>query len=409
MTFWTGLRDAVLSYYCVSTALAGNAYDIFSPIFSRALNLPPGLASPVIDWLTLPRQSICNDRPDYRGQSGPGYERAQCPTIYKVYYTLNQYDGSGFLTRTDTAQGSDLLWGPIERPIQAKWVNGPGSVIAVSFYGYGSGYGPRQSAEGEAFVNIAPYNQNSRSFEIVDLSYIRADGLPDDCGDPPITIPPPVNNYNIHDVDIVYNDNGGNQITVPVVLIYGQAFVDADFNVQVPVEISITPQLSISANVNVQTGDVKFNIAPTIDLSGGTYSIGSRYDNRTTNNTNNFSFDSPPPPPPPGAESGDKEPPPQPDQERLIRGVIVTVTATSGHKEGVLFQPGGNPDIYIPNLGFVQFAIRINNAVSWTSDQPVKSLRSFIPCLWEGGAVDVQGTPSPGVTWTLTPVYGRAV
>lgn len=406
MSFWTGVSDAIRSYYCVATSLVANSYDMFRPVLFRGLNLPTGLVDPVIDWLTIPRRSICNDTPDYRSQASPGFERAQCPVVYKIYHWLDQFDGSGNVTRSDYYNGFDLIWGEIREKPYARFAAGVGSQILISYYGYGSGYYPRQSGYGESFVNVANYNANTRSFAIRDLMFVRADGLPDDCGDPPPVIPPPVNNYNQYDVDVTYNDNDGNDITVPVTLIYGQAFIDADFNVQIPVKVNLTPQVSFNATLNVQTGDIKFNLAPTIDLSGGTYNIGFGGDNRSTTNTTNYYVGGDPPPPPDGSESDDTPPPTAPQSEQLIRGVIVTVTAHSGVMEGVFFQDGGNPDIYIPNLGYVQFAIRVGSSVSWTADKPVKSLRSFIPCDWEGGAVDVQGTPRPGVEWTLTPVYG---
>lgn len=420
MSILTGVRDAVLSYYCVTTDVIGNAYHLFRPVLFGGLNLPTGLVDPVIDWLTVARNSICNDTPDYRGQASPGFTGGQCPVIYRPAYTIEQYDSLGNLTRSDTDPGATRIWGEITKGIDLYFAAGAGSQIIVDYYGHGSGNFPRLESEGISYSATAPYNPNTRSFKLVNLHYIRDDGNPDTCGDPPPVVPPPVNNYNTHNVNITYNDNGGNTVSIPVTLVYGQAFIDANLNVQIPVKVQFSPKVSFTANLNVQTGDVKIDLAPNISVDGGEYTINSNNDNRTTNTTNNYTVRNPPPPPPPGSNSPDvPDPFPPPggdtgggssdpssaDRTQVIRGVIVTVTERSGLKEGVIYQSGGNPDIYIPTLGYVQFAISVKGSVSWTADKPVKSERAFIPCEWEGGAISVKGTPNEGVTWELTPVY----
>jgi len=81
---------------------------------------------------------------------------------------------------------------------------------------------------------------------------------------------------------------------------------------------------------------------------------------------------------------------PEPETRQLLRGVIVTVTNIPDDF-GLIFQEG-NPDIYIPNLGYVNFLIATGNVLSWSVDLAVKNRRCFIPCPWEGGALRVEGT-----------------
>jgi len=70
-----------------------------------------------------------------------------------------------------------------------------------------------------------------------------------------------------------------------------------------------------------------------------------------------------------------------------------------------LFQ-GDNPDILIPAAGYISFYVDIpGTGKGWTLDIPVKNARNFIQCPWEGGAINVKGTPNPQVTFVITPVY----
>jgi len=70
----------------------------------------------------------------------------------------------------------------------------------------------------------------------------------------------------------------------------------------------------------------------------------------------------------------------------------------------LIFQEG-NPDIYIPNLGYVNFLIATGNVLSWSVDLAVKKRAVSSHARGKGGALRVEGTPRSGVTWQLSPVY----
>lgn len=87
--------------------------------------------------------------------------------------------------------------------------------------------------------------------------------------------------------------------------------------------------------------------------------------------------------------------------------LVTVINPGARGRVGTLFQ-GDNPDIAVPNYGYVNFLCRAGGFQGgWTPDQPVKNGRCFIPCPWDGGAYAVEGTPQPGVEWVLTPVYAK--
>jgi len=233
------------------------------------------------------------------------------------------------------------------------------------------------------------------AFEITSIT--RVDGQPDNCGDPD----PEYEDLEPDDVtidrDITYTNSNNVEVTIPVTFVYARAEIDVDANVTIPFTLNFSPSLNITGRVNVD-GTVNFN------FGGGT---------TTTLPKDPRKGDCGDIPIPDGEvpeDPTDSEQPSQPDRdaEKVIKGVLVTVTALSNERASLIVQ-SDNPDIYAPSLGHVQFLCRVGEtSAAWTSDQPVKNRRNLIPCPWADGAIAVRGTPQPGVTWTLTPITGYA-
>lgn len=110
-----------------------------------------------------------------------------------------------------------------------------------------------------------------------------------------------------------------------------------------------------------------------------------------------------PPPDPPEDDPTLEEPPEQPD--RVIRAALVTVTNPgSGATQVAGIAP--DPANYFGDLGLIKFRIKADGAATgFTNSIRVQNRRAFIPCPWDGGALEIVGTPRPGVAWTITPVY----
>ena len=253
----------------------------------------------------------------------------------------------------------------------------------------------------EGFTQTVTWNE---------LEFIPREPIPPGC------TPRPTNPFPRYDpddftfnVNIDYTRDDGFNVTVPVAFVVGLAYFDANLDVHVPINVKLDPNF----NFNI---DNKFDFGVDFNLSRRDERFIPPFDNDNPpprpplpppSRPDDYDAPDTPPPPPPNAPN----PPPTDDEApkmRVIKAVLVTVVGaqTSG-KVGKLFQ-GENPDIAIPNYGYVNFLCRAGNrSGGWTPDQAVKNARCFIPCPWEGGAFDVKGTPQPGIEFILTPVYTK--
>lgn len=226
-------------------------------------------------------------------------------------------------------------------------------------------------------------------------SIVRVDGQPDTCGDPPVLIPDPEPGFNEGDTNITYTNNDGLDLTVPLNFIFADLNVNLKGELTVPVRIDLGGlNFKIGGELNLNTGDLNLN-------------FGNRNYNRNgLPNPDGYKPDPNLPDVPDNVPDDVYVPSPtdeDDDTSRILRACIVTTTNVPDDIS-LIFQTG-NPNITAPNLGYVSFCISVNGRLSWTSDIPVKNQRNFIACPWEGGAVDVRGTPRPGVAWVITPVY----
>lgn len=227
---------------------------------------------------------------------------------------------------------------------------------------------------------------------------VRADGQPDTCGDPPPELPPEEPGWNERNPDVTYVNNDGVDVTVPVGLAFGYINVDVNADLNIPVNVNVGG-IDVNLNFDLSTGGI--SIGPTNNYFG---------DRRPGSRGSDFlpppDQDIPDPPPnfPPPAAPLDPE---AEELERVIVAAVVTTTSIDTGKVSTFFQEE-NPDISIPNLGYIQFLCRVGYVDSaWTEDIPVKNRRQVIYCPWPGGAVKVAGTSRPGVEWVITPLYSR--
>jgi len=221
-------------------------------------------------------------------------------------------------------------------------------------------------------------------------------GQPDNCGNPPAPNPPYVPGSNTYNTNVVYNDNEGTEITIPVVIALGYATFNANAEVTIPVNLDfeLNPELNFNAEFNFNTGEV------TPDLRNP-----SAPRPPSCTDPNGFKPDPTIPSPPseiPDVESPDTDPDEPTERETIINAAIVTVASPSDN-ESVIYQED-NPDIYVPALGYVQFKIRVGASSAWTGDIPIKCKRQFVVCPWALGAVDVAGTGRYGNVITVTPI-----
>lgn len=325
---------------------------------------------------------LCNDEPPE--PPPPPFTGGQCPKKYYVGYSVTYDSDTASGNQPDTVNSSTFVWGPIQGFYMNTPNNGNFSVVAKE-----TAFGPQKT--------IVLYTGGADAGGIISYEIqgiFTADGSPDDCGNPPPVIPPPDSPSTTTNTS--YETNNNVSVTVPINLTYAPVNIDVngELNIPVRVNIPVDADVNFNANLSFNTGDITFNFGDS-NYSPGSKSSPSCYDSPS---------DTPDVPPdvPVDVPSPDPDDP-EPETIRLLRAAIVTVNVVP---DGIteIFQDD-NPNVFIPRLGNVQFLIRVGNRLAWTEEIAIKNKRQFVVCPWEGGAIDVRGTPQPNVVWNIAPVY----
>ena len=205
----------------------------------------------------------------------------------------------------------------------------------------------------------------------------RQDGLPDDCGtDGPGGPPPSIGDRTV-DIDI-----GGDVGQ----LVIGLGGITVAGDLVAPITINGS-NFELSGTINFNRNEINFNF-------GG------------ADPENNKCCEGPPQTDNPPDEP---DPPTEEDTEPAdIVGVLVTIDSIDLNNVATTIFQADNPDIYAPNVGYVNFRIKLGDSYGWSVDYPVKNNRHFIPVPEGFQATRIAGTPRQGVAWTLTPVKGLA-
>lgn len=209
-------------------------------------------------------------------------------------------------------------------------------------------------------------------------------GGPNNCGDPSPTPLPPPGPVSPELPDITYNIDGDTTITVPITAIYSPIFVDLDGSIKMPININVG---GIDFNGTLKLApEFELEFKPTINIGGP----GSPDDPDVIGE-----------PGAPATPIDDVE-----ELESTIVGVLVysDIPPDTG-PSGIDGQTG--PDLYVPRLASVQFAIKTKNSIGWTSDLDVKNLECYVPCPAPQGAIAVRVTPVPGVQSRFTAVRAQ--
>jgi len=209
------------------------------------------------------------------------------------------------------------------------------------------------------------------------VSVVRCDGDPDTCGDPPPVFPPPTP-INI-DIDVTYNTDEGDEVTVTIPFIYAPITTDIYGNFRIPFIFEF--------------GDIEFS---------GNVSLEPNF-NVTIN----------PPPAPRGTDSPLTDLPAPEDEipvepstfaERVV-GVVVQ-SALIGEQQLTTIFTENIPQILAPRCGSVKFGYAIADRSFWSPDIDIKDLNCFIPCPFSQGADTVAASPAPGVVLSYVPIFG---
>lgn len=383
MGFGEALREGLRTSLCAWIDTSENLRGWF--------NSNSSIPVPANPWTNPVRMALC-DKPPAPVSDPLPFSGGQCPDFYDIQVT-SRY---GFAPCSDPTDVTDIVQvGSVIRgqPGPIKW-------IGEFDVAYNSCGGTRKSrsrigvenANGNRFGGGS--NERSQVGEFVVYNNSTVDvtptaGNPDNCGDPPETATPPQTpdgGWNLPPVEITYDNDQGGQTTVNLPPIIFPPVIGAAGAIFAPIRVDL-PDFNLEANLEI-------NLDGTLDIE-----FGSRRGPGSDTTT-----DTPPPPLPPG---GGVPPPDDDDTERRVIGCIVTVTAIELGGSSVVFQSGGNPDVYVPDLGLVSFSVSAGETgFGWTQDIRVKNRRQYIPCPAPQGALSVRGTPRSGVSMTVTPVFG---
>jgi len=314
----------------------------------------------------------------------PPFTGGQCDVLYNVSYTTEN--------RTSTNNQCTAFANSNNRTsfIPSGAVLGPiGDITEVIVPNSQFSFFNRQQSfevmtgSGMRFLNLGGaaerlfHTNCGPGYRFSNFAVTRADGQPDDCGDPPLVYPP-VTVINV-DNDVTYINNEGDEITVNIPFIYA------------PINVDITGN---------------FRIPFTFDFGGIEFSGNTQLEP-------NFNVTINPPPAPRGTDSPltdlpgpDDEIPVEPStfEERVV-GVVVQ-SALVGEQQLTTIFTENIPQILAPRCGSVKFGYAIAGRSFWSPDIDIKDLNCFIPCPFSQGADTVAASPAPGVVLNYVPIFG---
>lgn len=305
------------------------------------------------------------------------YPGGQCEcTPYEVTFGFLLNNGTGPL-QTGTAVLSGPIYGSYSRDLGDNF-SGEGIIV------HGACEGGVQVGTTETSVALSSI-KNMLTIRIVNV--VPQAGFSDDCGSnpPPLLDREPIDLTNFN---FTFNTNTFNGPTL------------------VRPSISFNP----SGRLDVRLPDLNVSLGPTdIDVGlpgGGSDSGGDDGGSITLPNPDDTEVDPDAPNPAP-PDNSRADPDPTDETVRVIVGVMITIDVTNGFQT-VISQDGGNPDVFAPDLGLVNFKIKLDDDVfAWTEDIRIKNVRQLVTCPWPYGAVNVKASFRDGIDGELTPIFTK--
>jgi len=366
VTFAEGVKSALRAFPCFALANGEYAYGFAGAIF------PLSPAGRVADGIGQLRRLIGCDPDDDPPEPDPPFTGGQCDGVcYEVTVTSDSSGNEVIQTR-----------GPIGG---VRGITLPGGGSLEIFSRSGVNFTNSTSCLGLDIPAWRPTglggtawaaDQNPRIVSVA----VKDNIVPDDCGDPPIIYPPPTNINT--DVDVTYNIEEGDEVTVTIPFVFAPVNVDLSGNFRIP--------------FNFEFGGFEFSgtleIAPSIEVNINPPSAPRG----TGDGTDDL----------PGGDPGD-EVDPTPPSEKIIGVAVVSVLV--GEQRLTTIATTDIPTIYAPRAGSIKFAYSIGVSTFWSDDIDIKGERTFIPCPFSQGADFVAVSPAPGVEVDWRAVTGYAI
>ena len=246
----TAIQDAVRPAFCTLTRPAAATLGIYSRYLDAVGLLPTqDLLVQQIDRVRGIRNIFCSETPDNALPAAPvPFTGGQCPGT--IYFVSADAVING---NPPVFAGSGTGPGPIRLDTGPQEPSGEFAVLLDANGNFLSGGG----------TSIPP-----GTFELVNIQVIPQGGGPNDCGDPPRTVPPYNPNNFTTPVDITFDDdNTGNPVTISPTLVFAPVNVGVDADFTVPFNLELSPEINLAGELNLSTGDVTYNNTANIELN----------------------------------------------------------------------------------------------------------------------------------------------
>ncbi|MGL5936592.1 MAG: hypothetical protein ACRCZI_13340, partial [Cetobacterium sp.] len=298
--------------------------------------------------------------------SEPPFTGGQCEFCYvlAVTYTIS---GSPVSSQNGTYVYNDQKFGPIEgvslREVVVPADPGTNALFA-DVVCHGSCSAPRSPSlvVQEAFINAIHPDGTAT---ITNVTVTPVEGV-DNCGSIEPVPPPRPPEDRTFPINFNFTYNDGTDFNIIGNAFFGFAYFDNDFNVNVPLKFVLNNNVNFTGNFNLELGTINLNFGDDEDVF---------YRPAPPGNPTTDPSDKPPPtnvPPPqdfdppftPNDDPDEDDPEDFPDDEpkkkptvRRIIGVLVD-TFVVGRFPTEIGQLS-NPDVYVPDLGLVNFAFLV--------------------------------------------------
>lgn len=210
---------------------------------------------------------------------------------------------------------------------------------------------------------------------ITEFTVTRVDGLPDDCGGDTPQQPPTGN------APVTYDDPDGNPVEdEPWDFLPDFPFRLPNGNIIIPFGV-FNGNLTLNADFNLSIDEVSFNFGG----KGGQEACC-------------------PVPDDDGMPEDDPEDPPEPEDEKRLWGVKTVATFDTFPVQQTQIVAAGEPNLYVPDLGSVRFAVEVAGRRAWTMDQKIRTLSQFTPVNAPATAYAFSVVPRPGVSIQTIPI-----
>lgn len=358
------LSDRFRDFVCTASQPAAD----FAGWLDGAISTVSGLDSaglPGFDINSEIRGLVC---PSPGGASGGAGVGITYPPTTPV---LGQCDGIVYvgIWRRRRADGFEQNAGipPVFGPIGTVIRDDSGPTVLARIQCRGAASGPIQPPG--TLVTIASFSSAFEFAEVVSVTPQRQDGLPDDCGGNSPQQPP------TGTAPVTYDDPDGNPVVdEPWDFLPDFPFRLPDGTLVIPF-VAVNGNLTINANFNLSVDEVSFNFGG----QGGQDACC-------------------PKPETDDMVEPDPDDPPEPVDEVRYWGVKTNVTFDTLPVQQTQIVEPGQPNLYVPDLGAIRFAIEVGGRRAWTADQKIRTVSQITPVNAPATAYAVSITPRPGIS-----------